>query len=210
MEAFEIARENMVKGQISPNGVYNKALTDVILRVPKHIFIPEERQGIAYIDGSIDVGQGRYILPMMIFAKMLEALDIKGVESVLDVACGTGYSSAILANLCKKVVAVESESELASKAHMNLNKIGADNVIIMVNPLADGHETSAPYDIIVVNGAVKEVSQKLFDQLGNGGKMVVVVQDAWNSGKIVLYKKVDGTISCEDIFDVNMDVIVDF
>lgn len=210
MELFDIARKNMVSGQVLPNGVSNPSVIEVLSRIPRHIFVSDEMQGIAYFDGGLPVGYGRNILPPLIFAKMLEAMEITGGESVLDIACGTGYSSAVLANLCKKVVAVESESELASKAHLNLNKIGVDNVIIMVNPLAIGHETGAPYDAILINGAVKEIPEGLFAQLGENGRLVVVIADDDNSGKIMLYKKDHGSIIATEIFDVNVTPIADF
>lgn len=210
MEAFEIARINMVKSQILPSNITNEVLIDVITEIPRHIFIPENKQGIAYIDGSLLVGNGRYILAPMIFAKMIEALDIKGSESVLDIACGTGYSSAVMANLCKKIVAVESSTDLASKAHLNLNKLGVDNVIIISNSLADGHEEGAPYNIIFINGAVSKVPQGLFNQLAENGKLITIISKTPNSGSIILYKKTNGAISSSEIFDVNQPVIEDF
>lgn len=210
MEAFEIARTNMVKSQILPNNITNSAFIDVIMEIPRHIFIPENKQGVSYIDSSLPVGDGRYILPPMVFAKMIEALNIKGDESVLDIACGTGYSSAVIANLCKKVVAVESSTDLASKAHLNLNKLGVENVIIISNSLARGHEEGAPYNIILINGAVKEVPAKLFDQLADNGKLITIISKTPNSGSIVIYSKVSGVTSSREVFDVNLSIIEDF
>jgi protein-L-isoaspartate(D-aspartate) O-methyltransferase len=210
MEAFKSARINMVKGQILPNDIKNQALIDVLTEIPRHIFIPDERRGVAYIDGSLLVGEGRYILPPMVFAKMVEALGIKGDESVLDIACGTGYSSAVLANLCKKVCAIESSADLASKAHQNLNSLGIANVIIISNLLAEGHKESAPYDVILINGAVREVPGSLFAQLSENGKIVAILSKAANAGSIVLFNKTNGKISSVEIFDVNLQLIEDF
>jgi protein-L-isoaspartate(D-aspartate) O-methyltransferase len=210
MEAFDIARTNMVKNQILPSNITNTAFIDVIMELPKHIFIPENKQGISYIDSSLTVGAGRYILSPMIFAKMIEALNIKGDESVLDIACGTGYSSAIIANLCKKVVSVESNADLASKAHLNLNRLGISNVIIISNSLAGGHEEGGPYDIIIINGAVKEVPNSLFDQLTDNGRLVTIISKAPHSGSIVIYTKSAGAISAREVFDVTISIIEDF
>ena len=210
MEAFETARINMVKNQILPSNINNELLVDVIMDIPRQIFIPEDKQGVAYIDGSLQIGAGRYILPPMVFAKMAEALDIKGSESVLDIACGTGYSSAVLANLCKKIVAVESNTDLASKAHQNLNKLGVSNVIIISNTLSRGHEEGSPYDIIFINGAIKEIPQNLFGQLAENGKLVTIISKTPYSGSIIVYKKEKGTISSKEIFDVNIPLIEDF
>lgn len=210
MEAYELARTNMVKSQILTQKINNEALVEVINTIPRHIFVPEDRQGIAYIDQSIQVGHGRYILPPMVFAKMVEALDIKGAESVLDIACGTGYSSVIFANLCKKVVAVESNTDLASKAHLNLNKLAVRNVIIISDTLADGHEEAAPYEVVFINGAVKEIPQRILSQLAEGGKLVSIISKARNSGAITLFSKINGAVVGTEIFDVNLPVIEDF
>lgn len=210
MEAYELARANMVKSQILPQNIRNELLVEIISKTPRQIFIPEERQGIAYMDEAVMVGGGRYIMPPMVFAKMVEVLDIKGNESILDIACGTGYSSVILANLCRKVVAVESNNDLASKAHLNLNKLGVNNVIIIGDRLVDGHEESAPYDIIFINGAIKEVPASLLGQLGDNGKLITIISKARNMGSIVLLKKINGVTSSEDIFDVNLPLIEDF
>lgn len=210
MEAYEIARTNMVKSQILPQNIRNELLVDIISKTPRQIFIPEEKQGVAYIDEAVSVGGGRYILSPMVFAKMVEALDIKGTESILDIACGTGYSSVILAKLCRKVVAVESNNDLASKAHLNLNKLGINNVIIIGDRLVDGHEESAPYDIIFINGAIKEIPSSLLSQLGDNGKLITIVSKSRNMGSIVLLKKINSIVSSEDIFDVNLPIIEDF
>jgi len=210
MEAFETARINMVKGQILPSNITNEALLDVVTGMPRHIFVPDDKRGVAYIDGRLLVGEGRYILPPMVFAKMIEALGIKGSESVLDIACGTGYSSAVLANLCKKVFAIESSADLASKAHQNLNMLGIGNVIIISNILAEGHEEGAPYNIIFINGAVKEVPGNIFNQLSEHGKLVTIISKTPNSGSIVLFKKVGGKIYSDEIFDINLPIIEDF
>lgn len=210
MEAFETARINMVKSQILPQRITNKLLVEIISDIPRHIFVPEDKQGIACIDGKIMVGTSRYMLPPMIFAKMLEELDLQGNETVLDIACGTGYSSAILSKLCKKVTAVESNSELASKAHMNFNKLGIKNIIIIDNILAEGHQEGQPYEAIVINGAVKEVPKALFDQLNENGKLVAVVSTNSNLGKIVVFQKTNGKVFQNEIFETNLPIIEDF
>jgi protein-L-isoaspartate(D-aspartate) O-methyltransferase len=210
MKDFETARINMVKGQILPNNIANEALIEVVTKLPRHIFVPEDKQGIAYIDGRINVGSGRYMLPPMILAKMVEALDIKGNESALDIACGTGYSSAVLANLCKKVFAIEPHADLASKAHQNLNKLSIGNVIIISNQLADGHEEGSPYDIILINGSVKAVPEKILNQLSENGKLIVIINKTQNLGAAVLFSKKNGLLSSREIFDVNLPPIEEF
>lgn len=210
MEAFEAARINMVKSQILPQRISNKLLVEIISDIPRHIFVPEDKQGIACIDGKILVGNGRYLLPPMIFSMMLEALDLQGNETVLDIACGTGYSSAILAKLCKKITALESSSELASKAHQNFNKLGIKNIIIINNILSEGHREGSPYDAIVVNGAVNEIPEELFEQLNENGKLVAIISKEANLGKIVVFTKKSGKISNNEIFETNLPIIEDF
>ncbi len=210
MEAFDIARTNMVKSQILPNRVLNNNVIETIQNTPRHIFVPDNKEKIAYIDSFIPLDTNRYLLPPMVFAKMLEVIDIKGNENVLDVACGTGYSSVILANLCKNVVAVESNTTLASQAHLNLNKLGIQNVIIIGNELKDGHEESSPYDIIFINGAIKEQPGSLLNQLSENGRLVTIISKGDNYGAIILYKKNKLGIEKEEVFEVNLPVIEDF
>lgn len=210
MDYFSTAKTNMIKSQLLPNKIGGGPLIKAMEETPRHIFTKEEHQTIAYFDGKLDLGNGRYILPPMVFAKMVDALSLHSSAKLLDIACGTGYSSAILSRLCHKIVAIESQNNLAAKANQNLNLLGINNVIIISSQLKLGQEDNAPYDAILINGAVKEVPESLLSQLNNNGKLVTLISKSLGFGHIALYSKENGQIKVSNIFDVSLPVIEDF
>ena len=205
MDHFTLAKENMVKGQILPNKITDKAIIKSFLEVPRHSFVPDSFKAVCYADECLYLSDDRYMTPPMVLAKMLQSLGVNKGDSVLDVACGIGYSSAILSILAKKVVAIESDSDLASKANLALNKMDIGNVVILNNKLADGHIEGGPYDVILVNGALSGVPMSLTSQLSEGGRMAVVI-----GNEAILFKKEDEGVRKEVIFESDFPLISDF
>jgi outer membrane protein len=207
VDKFALARENMIKGQILPNKIVDEALIKSMSEIQRHSFIPEHFKHVAYCDEHIKVGKERYSLSPVVFSQMVQAVGISKNDSVLDVACGTGYSSAILSRLAKKVVAIESESELASKANLLLKSTNIGNAIILNNKLSYGCPESAPYDVIFINGAVKNKPQTLIEQLKDGGKLVVVMKKNDYVGVVTVFTKQNNTTTKLELFDAMVPVL---
>lgn len=200
----------MVKGQVLPNKITDSSLIQAILETPRHNFIPEKFQGVSYIDETIPLGKNRFNLSPIVLSRMLQELNIKKSDSVLDIACGSGYSSAILSHIAKKVIAVESDSDLASKAHLSLKRMNIDNVVIISEILSQGHPDGAPYDIIFINGALNEKPDSLIAQLGESGRLAVVIKKSRHMGIATLFRRIDGIIVEEELFDADVPLIADY
>ena len=152
-----LARRMMVDGQVRTADVHNPELIAAMLEVPRERFVPQPLAEQAYVDGELDLGRGRTMLAPMVFAKLVQAAQLSGREHVLDVGCGLGYSSAILARLAGSVVALEEDADLARQAKAALAGSGAAGVVAVQGPLGAGWPAAAPYDFILLNGATEIV-----------------------------------------------------
>ena len=172
---FSERRVKMVDGQIRTTDVTSAPLLDAMLSVPREAFVGANQRDLAYIDEDIRISDGanggaRYLMEPSPLAKLLQLAEIGAGESVLDVGCGTGYSSALLSRLARSVVALESDPALAEAAGSTLLALGCDNVAVVTAPLAQGHAAKAAYDVIFIGGSVEDVPVALFDQLSEGGR----------------------------------------
>lgn len=212
MKDFTQMRENMVDCQIHTNGVVNEGLLEAFSTVPRELFVPEKLQSVCYTDENIDIGQGRYLMEPMVHAKMLQQVDLRSDDVVLDIGCGYGYSSAILSSLVTTVIAVENNKRHCEKAKRLWDKFDLCNIVLVENELQGGAPDHAPYSLIVINGAVSEVPKNLLDQLDRGGRLVAVVQKTGAvQGQAMLYKKDDnGHLSSVCLFDAGLPVLAEF
>jgi protein-L-isoaspartate(D-aspartate) O-methyltransferase len=178
MSGFTTARQKMVDGQVRPSDVTDIRIIDAMLAVPREAFVPENKQALAYLDLDLDVSEGesakRFLIKPAVLAKMLQAAEIKEADKVLVVGCASGYAAAVIARFASQVTATESDSALAAKAKDILGQIGCENVAIRTAAAVDGDPASAPYDVIVLNGATEIVPERLYAQLRNGGRLVGV------------------------------------
>jgi protein-L-isoaspartate(D-aspartate) O-methyltransferase len=203
---FAELRTKMVDGQLRTTDVTNPDILDAMFAVPREAFVEEKRRALAYIDEDIEIappagGQpARYLMEASPFAKLLQLAEIGPKDRVLDVGAGTGYSSAVLSRLGAHVVALESDSALAAQARANLAATGHANVEVVVGALAEGYAGASGYDVIVLEGAVGQQPEKLFAQLGEGGRLVVV-EGLGNAGIARLYVKTGGSIAGRRAFN---------
>jgi protein-L-isoaspartate(D-aspartate) O-methyltransferase len=212
---IEAARFNMVESQIRPNKVRSERLLDAFSGLPREMFVPSMLAGIAYIDKDLPVADGRYLLEPMVLARLLEEGGIRPNDRVLDIAPATGYSTALLAQLAREVVAVENEAALAGQAMENLARLGIGNASVKQGPFADGWRGNAPYDVILVNGSAEFVPEELMAQLAEGGRLLIVMREFGpariaHKGEARLYEKIRGAVSHRALFDANVRPLADF
>lgn len=178
MSDFSTARQKMVDGQVRPSDVTDIRIIDAMLAVPREAFVPDNQRALAYLDLDLDIGEAdaakRFLIKPVVIAKMLQAAEIKETDKVLVVGCASGYIAAVAAKLAGRVMATESDTALAEKAGDVLAKLGFGNVTIRTAASADGDEAGAPYDVIVLAGATEIVPDRLYRQLGEGGRLVGV------------------------------------
>ncbi len=184
MADYAARRTNMVDTQVRPSDVTKYPIIEAMLSVPKESFLPDHLREIAYLSENIVIGDDRVVLEPRTMAKMLDALNIQPGDAVLDLGCGLGYSSAVIAHLAEAVVAVESIAELAEEAQTRLSEAGADNVAVITAELADGDAKHGPYDVIVIQGGIEVIGATLLDQLRDGGLIAAIFVDGVGTCKI--------------------------
>jgi protein-L-isoaspartate(D-aspartate) O-methyltransferase len=202
-------REAMINGQILPNRVTDMRVAEAMLAVPREPYLPRELRGVAYLDEDIPIGGGRYLMEPVVFARLLQAAAVGPDDAVLDVGCGTGYSSAVLARLASAVVALECDQALIERANANLTELGIDNAVVVVGPLADGCPKQGPFDVIVLNGAVEVLPAALTEQLAEGGRLVAV-ERRLGVGKARRYVKLGGLVGATELFDAQVPALPGF
>jgi|SRR5579885_229376 len=191
-------RENMVQSQLRNRGIHDERVLDAMLRVPRHEFVPEEYGASAYADHPIPIAENQTISQPFIVAASLQALQLKGTESVLEVGTGSGYQTALLGILARAVYSIERHASLARGAEIVLKKLGLDNVKVMVGDGSHGIAEFAPYDAILVSAAAPSIPQSLLDQLAEGGHMVIPVGPP-HAQVLQLVRKHDGQHTVEAI-----------
>ena len=174
MSDFAARRTTMVDTQVRPSDVTKFPVIDAMLTIPREEFVPASRRSVAYSGENLDIGHGRVLLEPRTLAKMVDALDIQPDELVLDLACGYGYSAAVMARMAEAVVAIEDDAELASEAEQRLSEAGIDNVAVLHAPLTEGAPKQGPYDVILIEGAVQDIPAAIVEQLREGGRVAAL------------------------------------
>ena len=180
--SYAEARRNMVDNQLRPNKVTDAALLAAMGDLPREAFLPDRLGGVAYVDEDVPLGQGRFLMEPMMLARLVQAAEIKPGDRVLAIGCATGYSAALLARLAKSVVAVESDAGMARQARGALTALGVDNATVIDGALDKGHAALAPYDAIVIGGAIETLPRALAEQLAFGGRLVAVLASPERGG----------------------------
>ncbi|PPR11402.1 MAG: Protein-L-isoaspartate O-methyltransferase [Alphaproteobacteria bacterium MarineAlpha11_Bin1] len=194
----------MVDTQLRTNKVRDERILAAMGEIPREDFIPTDISSLAYIDEDIPIGSSRGMIEPMILGRMIQATELKSDEVVLDVASGTGYSAAVLGRIARVVVAVESDEDLVKKSTLQMVELGMDNVVIEQGPIELGWLDQAPYDVILVNGALGKVPETYFDQLSEGGRLCAIRKEPNGIGSAWLWVKQNGTPSGRPLFDANI------
>lgn len=206
---YTAARHNMVENQIRTNRVIDPAVVAALAEVPREVFVPKAMRGFAYVDEDLDVGGGRFILEPLTVARLLIATGIKPTDVVLNIGDATGYVTAVVSKLAQTVVALESDADWAGRATQSLTDLGVDNAAVVRGPLEQGYAAQAPYDVILLSGAVAEIPAALCRQLADGGRLAGVV-GASGVGKGTLVVRVGDTFGRRALFDAVTPVLPGF
>ncbi len=200
MDNLAIARHNMVQNQIIPSSVTNDEIITAMRQTPRHLFVEPHWQGVAYSDGRLPVAPGRTLLQPETLAKMLQAAQITSQDTVLEIGCATGYTTALLAKLAQEVVAIDNVHNLVVAAGEHLLQLKCKNVTVCFGELLAGHMGCAPYDVIFINGHFHSGSlATLLGQLQDNGRLILI-EDCAGITKAVLYANIKGTCSRVELF----------
>ena len=194
----------MVSGQIRTNRVTDERLIEAMEEIPRERFVPHAKRGVAYVDEDVEIASSRYLMEPMVLARLIQESNIAADDMVLDVGCGTGYATAVMSRLAGTVIALDVDKSLASEAERTLGAVGADNAIVVTGPLAEGYARQAPYDAILLGGAVDHLPQALADQLAEGGRIVGVLREAGRVGQATLWAKHRGALSSRSLFEASL------
>jgi protein-L-isoaspartate(D-aspartate) O-methyltransferase len=209
MTDFAAAREAMVDTQVRTSDVTRYSIIDAMLGVPRELFVPKARRDVAYAEAEMPLAPGRAMPMARTLAKMLDAAEIGRSDLVLELAPGTGYSTALIARLAAAVVAIEPDEGLAAQATEALQRLEALNAVVTHGDPAAGDPAHGPYDVIFVNGAVERVPEALTDQLKDGGRLVAIFYEG-GVGQCRILLRVGDTLAMRYAFDGTAPLIPGF
>jgi len=198
---YQRARDSMVSGQLLSRGIADERVLEAMRKVPRHLFVPEDEQDSAYGDYPLPVGHHQTISQPYIVAYMTEALELKGREKVLEIGTGSGYQTAVLAELAQEVFTIERIEGLLTDAKEKLMRLGYQNIRFRVGDGTLGWVEHAPYDGIIVTAAGPEVPKPLVEQLSEGGRLVIPVGRRF-SQRLVRIRKETYSYREEPLMDV--------
>ena len=171
---IEKARFNMIEQQIKPWYVFDERLLGAMSILPRELFVAEEHRKIAYADTAIPIGNNQSMLAPRELARMIQALELKGHEKLLEIGCGSGYACALLSKLAKKIYSVDIIADFVKLTQQQVNRFKLDNVIIEEADATNGCLAHAPYDAILITCAMPKLSNRLKRSLKNNGRIVAI------------------------------------
>ncbi len=175
---FETARHNMIEQQIRPWNVLDFAVLNLLDQIHREDFVPAAYKNMAFSDFEIPLGNGEHMLAPRIEARLLQELNVQPHETVLEIGTGSGYMTALLAQLALRVFSVEIDPDLSTEAGRKLASHDISNVTLEVGDAANGWDNHAPYDVIILTGSVPKLSEKFKQSLNVNGRLLAVVGDA--------------------------------
>jgi protein-L-isoaspartate(D-aspartate) O-methyltransferase len=197
------ARLTMVNNQLRPNRVDDPNVLDAMAEIPRERFLPKALRGVAYADEDLPLPDGSWLIEPLALARLIQAAGVRPSDVVLVIGCSTGYAGVVLSRLATTVILVEPEARAQTLERL-LDELGVDNVAVVVsdNP-ADGHPSQAPFDVIFLVGSVASVPPALFEQIGETGRIVAVIDDG-RIGKALLFTRLHGVVGQREMFDAQI------
>ena len=208
---FEALRKAMVDSQIRPNKVIDDRVIAAFMSVPRERFVSKNMQNLAYIDEDIHLSGGRFIVEAMVMARIIQTLALDASQSVMLIGAGTGYTAALLSSLVESVIAIETRAQMVEKAQQAVTALDIGNVAVIKARLQDGFASEAPYDAIIIEGAVEQMPQSLLDQLADGGRLAAIWRpDGTQAGEACIWHKTGDAVTRTALFTAQVPVLDEF
>lgn len=208
---FEALRKAMVDSQIRPNKVIDDRVIAAFMNVPRERFVSKNMQNLAYIDEDIHLSGGRFIVEAMVMARIIQTLALDASQSVMLIGAGTGYTAALLSSLVESVIAIETRAQMVEKAQQAVAGLDIGNVAVIKARLQDGYASEAPYDAIIIEGAVEQIPQSLLDQLSDGGRLAAIWRpEGTQAGEACIWHKTGESVSRTPLFTAQVPVLDEF
>ena len=192
--------KNMVEGQIKPLGNISKQVMDAFLSIPRDQFVPLKLKNFAYLEKNIELGNDRFLLKPSLIAKIISLADFNSSDTVLIIGSSTGYSSAILSNIAETVISIEEDDQLVNFSENIVLDKKIDNVVFLKKDLNEGCPEHGPFNKILIEGAVEDIPNYLFDQLDENGKMIAIIANG-DLSEVREYNKVEENIGSKFLFN---------
>jgi len=193
-DRFREAREAMVRVQIMDRGIKDEAILKAMLKVPRHLFVPEEYLNEAYYDTPLPIGYNQTISQPYIVAYMTEVAKPDPSKTALEIGTGSGYQAAILAETVKKVYSIEIVPDLARESAERLKSLGYTNIVVKYGDGYQGWKEYSPFDIVIVTAAAEQIPGPLIDQLAENGRLVIPIGEPSAVQELILLIKKNGRI----------------
>jgi protein-L-isoaspartate(D-aspartate) O-methyltransferase len=201
---YTLARNLMVDGQLRPTKVNDRRLLDIMRSLRRELFVPDAMREFAYIDEDLKISAGRVLMKPLVLARLIQLAAPRPGETALVVGAGTGYGAAILAELGVQVTALEEDADLitlAREAAASPDRAGAFPVSFVTGKLAEGYAERAPYDLILIEGAVRAIPERIGRQVAQNGRLVTVLAPENAAGTAVLAEPSLGGVRARPAFD---------
>lgn len=201
---YSTVRHNMVENQLRTNRIEDPRLLEAMLEVPRERFVPKALRGVAYLDEDLLLPNGQHLIEPLALARIVQTGRIGPDDVVLVLGCGTGYTAAIVGRLAATAITLVQDEVAARRVESLVDDLGVDNVVVRIDtdPLA-GAPDQAPFNVILLAGAVERVPDQLLDQLGEGGRLVAVVS-LGHIGKGTLFTRLHGVVGRRVVFDAQI------
>jgi len=208
---------HMALGQLYTNEITDPRILQAMVDVPRELFVPEALRGVAYVDEELPLGGGRFLMEPLTVAKLLALSEMQEASRVLVVGALSGYVVALAAKIAHHVVATETDAQMINQTRENLAKLGLSNMDLQqVKSLADGYALSAPYDVIIITGAVEVIPESLGSQLSIHGKLVAVFKVAQRPastlglGRGTVVTRAASGLQYREMFDASAALLPEF
>lgn len=205
---FEQARFNMIEQQIRPWDVLDQRVLDLIARVPREDFVPESYRSLAFTDMNTPLGRGQVMMSPKLEARMLQSLDVRPSDTVLEVGTGSGYVTALLANLARHVYSVEIIPEFKTGAQTKLAEHDLDNVTLEVGDAACGWDRHRPYDVVAITGSLPVLPESFQLSLTVGGRLFAIVGDSPVMNAILITRVGEDEWNKEYLFETDLPALL--
>jgi protein-L-isoaspartate(D-aspartate) O-methyltransferase len=203
--SLEQARINMVKQQIRTWEVLDPKVLDLIARIPREEFVPEEYRELAFADTEIPIGHGQRMMAPKLEARILQSLDIQPTDSILEIGTGSGYLTACLASMGGLVTSLDIHADFTAMASERLKAHGIDNAVLLTENGLTGPRKEGPYNVIAITGSLPKINEKLKRQLTLGGRLFAVAGDSPAMEAILITRVGDYQWRDEAIFETDLD-----
>jgi protein-L-isoaspartate(D-aspartate) O-methyltransferase len=202
------ARFNMIEQQIRPWEVLDQRVLELLSTVPREDFVPEVYRNLAFADINIPLGEGQVMMSPKVEARILQALNLQDDETVLEVGTGSGYVTALLANLAKQVISVDINPDTTRRAGEKLTAHGISNVTLETGDAARGWDAHAPYEVILITGSLPVLPDSFKQALSIGGRLLAIVGDSPVMGVQLITRVGDDEWAQETLFETDLPALI--